>query len=179
MGKRPASGLPRYVKTPTEADGSSDVLNKRVFLLTTLLNALWCVNGKDTCPDDVDTVLSDLRRCLPPDCAARCRTAVNVRNCVARMCGSARTDAVKDMADEPLRSAETGIRNLALKGAGDVKPKRSDELDVYRFGLGQSRNKRYRLGLYDCISSYCGNLHGEDRKSCIVNYCHRSSTLKM
>lgn len=37
--------------------------------------------------------------------------------------------------------------------------------------------KRYRLGLYDCISSYCGELHGTDRKLCIVNYCHRSSSL--
>lgn len=37
-------------------------------------------------------------------------------------------------------------------------------------------SKRYRLGLYDCISSYCSSLQGEDRKSCIVYYCHRSST---
>ena len=37
-----------------------------------------------------------------------------------------------------------------------------------------NRNKRYRLGLYDCISSYCNKLEGSERKSCIVYYCHRS-----
>ena len=35
------------------------------------------------------------------------------------------------------------------------------------------RNKRYRLGLYDCISSYCGEKTGPERESCIINYCHR------
>ncbi|ELT95883.1 hypothetical protein CAPTEDRAFT_202923 [Capitella teleta] len=42
--------------------------------------------------------------------------------------------------------------------------------------LGVARSKRYRLGLYDCISSYCSALNGDDRKSCIVHYCHRSAT---
>ena len=45
-------------------------------------------------------------------------------------------------------------------------------------GLSRAE-KRYRLGLYDCISSYCGQLSGTDRKSCIINYCHRSTTIKM
>ena len=36
-------------------------------------------------------------------------------------------------------------------------------------------SKRYRLGLYDCISSYCGESVAEKRKSCIINYCHRST----
>ncbi len=39
--------------------------------------------------------------------------------------------------------------------------------------------KRYRLGLYDCISSYCSELSGADRKSCIINYCHRSTTFRV
>ena len=38
--------------------------------------------------------------------------------------------------------------------------------------------KRYRLGLYDCISSYCGSLKGESRKTCIVNFCHRQSQIE-
>ena len=38
--------------------------------------------------------------------------------------------------------------------------------------------KRYRLGLYDCISSYCRSLKGESRKTCIVNFCHRQSQIE-
>ena len=36
------------------------------------------------------------------------------------------------------------------------------------------RTKRYRLGLYDCISSYCGGAMGTDRENCIIKNCHRS-----
>ena len=43
---------------------------------------------------------------------------------------------------------------------------------------GAKVEKRYRLGLYDCISSYCGSLKGESRKTCIVNFCHRQSQIE-
>ncbi len=39
-------------------------------------------------------------------------------------------------------------------------------------------SKRYRLGLYDCISSYCGSLSGESRKLCIVEQCHRTAQIE-
>ena len=38
--------------------------------------------------------------------------------------------------------------------------------------------KRYRLGLYDCISSYCSLLAGKPRKACVVNFCHRESQIE-
>lgn len=36
-------------------------------------------------------------------------------------------------------------------------------------------DKRYRIGLYDCIRSYCSNRRGHSRKSCILGYCHRNT----
>ena len=73
---------------------------------------------------------------------------------------------------------------------GDVnqlekRPRRSEETEHFtgllpvdmrkRSGHGRISKvmKRYRLGLYDCISSYCGETEGEKRLSCISFYCHR------
>ena len=55
----------------------------------------------------------------------------------------------------------------------------SDRLSGYKMdGYGQMkirRGKRYRLGLYDCISSYCGEMSGYRRGQCIVDRCHQTA----
>ncbi|CAD5124012.1 DgyrCDS12314 [Dimorphilus gyrociliatus] len=39
------------------------------------------------------------------------------------------------------------------------------------------RRKRYRLGLYDCIVSYCGSKSGPMRRMCIIQKCNRETLL--
>ena len=54
--------------------------------------------------------------------------------------------------------------------------KRSSSVPSFKHSAPmKTPNKRYRLGLYDCIASYCGSAVGALRKSCIINYCHRST----
>ena len=88
------------------------------------------------------------------------------------------------------RSEENTDKELSL----EMLPKRQDETDHEFFNFqsspilvsqnkrvkvaGAKVAKRYRLGLYDCISSYCGSLTGESRKTCIVNFCHRQSQIE-
>ena len=94
----------------------------------------------------------------------------------------------EDMSKEELYS-EYEKGDLDVKGwsPSQVKARRrrpSLKLDLTGLRRGEwggpgRRVKRYRLGLYDCITSYCGKLEGPDRQGCIVNSCHRSSTLKM
>ena len=74
-------------------------------------------------------------------------------------------DDVDQPESRPRRSDETehftGLLPLDIKRKRDEYERRSKVM------------KRYRLGLYDCISSYCGETEGEKRLSCISFYCHR------
>ena len=74
-------------------------------------------------------------------------------------------DDVDQQESRPRRSEETehstGLLPLDIKRKRDEYERRSKVM------------KRYRLGLYDCISSYCGETEGEKRLSCISFYCHR------
>ncbi len=56
------------------------------------------------------------------------------------------------------KRAENGVRPAVLRARGDPR-----------------RGKRYRLGLYDCIASHCGESSGSARGSCIVNHCHQTA----
>ena len=74
-------------------------------------------------------------------------------------------DDVDQPESRPRRSEETehftGLLPLDIKRKRDEYERRSKVI------------KRYRLGLYDCISSYCGETEDEKRLSCISFYCHR------
>ncbi len=56
------------------------------------------------------------------------------------------------------KRAQNGVRPAVLRARG-----------------GPRRGKRYRLGLYDCIASHCGESIGPARGSCIVNHCHQTA----
>ncbi len=97
---------------------------------------------------------------------------------------------VKDRSAPYTQRREPVPQNLVSDLVENISTLRPDILDVQilpfrregkRAAIGRRYRqmaKRYRLGLYDCISSYCGSLKGESRKSCIVNLCHRSAQIE-
>ena len=84
------------------------------------------------------------------------------------MTGDDDNDDVTQPESRPRRSEETGHFTGLLPL--DIKRKRGE------YKRRSKVMKRYRLGLYDCISSYCGETEGEKRLSCISFYCHRDWT---
>ena len=80
-------------------------------------------------------------------------------------------DEIRDILEE--RLDQVGEEFLAPEPVAT-----DDEYEAVLEPLADERklrkvSKRYRLGLYDCISSYCGDSEGEKRLSCISFYCHR------
>ena len=91
-----------------------------------------------------------------------------VKTNVQKETGDMITDDVDHLEERPRRSGGTehftGLLPLDIRKRNDYE-RRSKVI------------KRYRLGLYDCISSYCGETEGEKRLSCISFYCHRAWNL--
>ena len=129
-----------------------------------MLNMLMCLQqGKCS---NVKLELSRVQQCLRVSCFDRCISQSNPALCLRTTCLT--------------QGAATGVERTKVERPNPVSlspPKRSPQRHRPSREYLKAE-KRYRLGLYDCISSYCGELHGESRKSCIINYCHRSSTLQ-
>lgn len=156
-----------------------DVSGKGIDHLSSFFNGLLCAH-RGACDHQLVKLL-DVYKCINAECYKTCITDYNPLNCFKRECPllSEAHDTQKGLQD---------IVNLRKNDQFDVERSVEEEEDVKHSPVVKRKKtpkdyaeiqKRYRLGLYDCISSYCGELEGEPRKSCIVNYCHRSSTLKM
>lgn len=160
-------------------------------------DVLGCNQNPELCPQNREYIMAggDRSKCLTWWCLLSCQTSRDVRNCL-RWYAEDNTDSNVDVyphevkmdkqrkdysdasSEEQFISDSREFLDVATRDGPEQKP------SGLRYLLRHKKSeinvkKRYRLGLYDCISSYCGSLHGEDRKSCIINYCHRSSTLKM
>ncbi len=79
---------------------------------------------------------------------------------------------------EALDKTRKMMQKMGRRGSNQNR-KWNSQREVEKRRRYSAMEKRYRLGLYDCISSYCSELSGADRKSCIINYCHRSTTFKV
>lgn len=132
--------------------------------LVWLVRSLSCIRTGDC--GGLGFSLDKLYSCINPPCYKSCLEEVNVHQCLLT-CGPEQPRLLypQDSTMEHLQILKRRTDSILAGLEGN------DELTQMQ--------KRYRLGLYDCISSYCGELEGEDRKSCIINYCHRSSTLKV
>ena len=132
-----------------------------------LVRTLACIHRGDC--DHLGLSMERIYRCVNPSCYKDCeRKQLPPSQCISHTCTPTETDA----------------DNATLQQLRMFKRKADAILDyednsAVPFSKLTKMQKRYRLGLYDCISSYCGDLEGEDRKSCIINYCHRSSTLRV
>ena len=156
--------------------------------LNDLFASLLCLQS-GTCTDSpVETSVVQMLQCYEPQCSESCVDADNFPQCVAACIQPngekflhsilKRRASHRSLKRMVLNDLYDTLNKMETRGRQDLNlsrglPKRSEDLD------GMSIAKRYRLGLYDCISSYCGQLSGADRKSCIINYCHRSTTIKM
>ena len=170
---------------PSEISESSPSTKSR---LNDLFASLLCLQSGTCTESPVETSVVQLLQCYEPQCSEKCRDADNFAQCVAS-CIQPTTERVlhtvlkrraphRNLKRMALNDLYNTLNEIETRGRQDLNlsqrlPKRSDEIN------SMSIAKRYRLGLYDCISSYCGQLSGADRKSCIINYCHRSTTIKM
>ena len=117
-----------------------------------IVDVMACLNGQ-SCPD-LEQVTDLLKECQSGGCGDLCAREEDLRGWAECVHDCSRRDNT-----EPWRQEAGRQRNA-------VTQKRAETL--------LSAVKRYRMSLYDCISSYCASYQGEDRKSCIVYYCHRS-----
>ena len=158
--------------------------------LNNLFSSLLCVQS-GTCDESSmgSYSVEQMLQCYSPECFEKCQDSENsalcMSSCIQPAAGGnkflhtilkrrvpqkiVQKMALSELHDTLLNEMES--RNLQEPRYETKRP------DYKRSEMGIK--KRYRLGLYDCISSYCGQLSGEDRKSCIINYCHRSTTIKM
>ena len=175
--------------------------------LNSLFGSLLCLQA-GTCPESaaVETSVVEMVQCYEPQCAERCSEAEDFSRCIGsclRLPSTDNGEEERTLLHTILKRRAPNTSLLKRHSISDiyslinqVNPRDPRDTDLgslgSNFGLsrgvppkrtpgprGMSMIKRYRLGLYDCISSYCGQLSGADRKSCIINYCHRSTTIKM
>ena len=137
--------------------------------LNDLFASLLCLQS-GTCTDSpVETSVVHMLQCYEPQCSESCVDADNFAQCVASciqpsgekflhsiLKRRASHRSLKRMAPNELYDT---LNEMETRGRQDLNlsrglPKRSEDLD------GMIIAKRYRLGLYDCISSYCGQLSG-------------------
>ena len=172
---------------PSEAAEISESSPSTKSRLNDLFASLLCLQSGTCTESPVETSVVQLLQYYEPQCSEKCRDADNFA-CVAS-CIQPSTERVlhtmlkrrapyRSLKRMALNDLYDTLNEMETRGRQDLNlsqrlPKRSDE--IKRMSIA----KRYRLGLYDCISSYCGQLSGADRKSCIINYCHRSTTIKM
>ena len=138
-----------------------------------VMNDLYCrISGGDNglcsgpfCRADKKSKERLVSLCKSKGCGYECNKAKDWASCV-RACG---------LRSRKRRSASGYLSPLWTPRLGGstshlMAPRMAT---MSRGQLVHGKEKRYRLSLYDCIASYCGQLSGASRKSCIVYHCHR------
>ena len=127
-------------------------------LKTSMLQTLACEHMQRVdCIDDA--VMESLRNCVPWKCYQLCKNAHNWPMCDTEC---VEQKYLKDVIVASVRHHPNSDKQI--------------EQPALRMENLESRDKRYRLGLYDCIASYCTGLEGNQRKYCIVYFCHAKNT---
>ena len=151
-----------------------------------MFTSLLCLQLGTCHQNSIGSSMEQMLQCYSPECLERCQESEDFTGCLSTCMQPGRSRLLHTILKR--RVPQNNIQKMALSELYDLLSE-TETRDVpdRQNGLNRSDHKRkemslkkrYRLGLYDCISSYCGQLSGADRKSCIINYCHRSTTIKM